>query len=36
MRTGYFKNGKQTGEWTTLDKAGKIVKVTQLKEKTKK
>ena len=31
MRSGYFKNGKQTGEWTTYTKTGKIVKVTQMK-----
>ncbi len=31
MRSGYFKNGKQTGEWATYDKAGRIVKVTKFK-----
>lgn len=28
MRSGYFKNGKQTGEWITYDTKGKIYKVT--------
>ena len=28
MRSGYFKNGKQTGKWTTYDKKGKVYKVT--------
>lgn len=31
MRSGYFRNGKQTGEWTTYDKKGRIVKVTKMK-----
>lgn len=31
MRSGYFENGEQVGEWTTYDKAGKAYKVTQLK-----
>ncbi len=31
MRSGYFKNGKQVGEWTTYDKTGKVVKVTKMK-----
>jgi antitoxin component YwqK of YwqJK toxin-antitoxin module len=25
MRSGYFINGKQTGEWTTYDKKGKVL-----------
>ena len=34
MRSGHFdKKGKQTGEWTTYDKKGKIVKKTMMKEK---
>jgi antitoxin component YwqK of YwqJK toxin-antitoxin module len=33
MRSGYFEKGKQVGEWTTYDKEGNIVKVTQLGEK---
>ena len=28
MRSGYFKNGKQAGKWTTYHKNGKVVKVT--------
>jgi antitoxin component YwqK of YwqJK toxin-antitoxin module len=28
MRSGYFKLGKQIGEWTTYDKLGQTVKVT--------
>jgi len=31
MRSGYFENGKQAGEWTTYDAGGKIVKVTRMK-----
>jgi antitoxin component YwqK of YwqJK toxin-antitoxin module len=31
MRSGYFKKDKQVGEWTTYDKAGRIVKVTKFK-----
>jgi len=29
MRSGYFEDGKQVGEWTTYDASGKIVKVTE-------
>jgi len=29
MRSGYFKIGKQAGEWTTYDRRGKVVKVTK-------
>jgi len=28
MRSGYFKLGKQVGEWTTYDKNGFMVKKT--------
>jgi len=28
MRSGHFKGGKQTGKWTTYDRNGKVVKVT--------
>ena len=28
MRSGHFNLGKQTGKWTTYDKIGKVVKVT--------
>jgi|SRR5688572_74254 len=31
MRSGYFQKGKQTGQWTTYDKKGKIYKVTKMK-----
>ena len=31
MRSGYFKNGKQVGEWITYDKKGKIFKKTMMK-----
>lgn len=30
MRSGYFKMGKQTGDWTTYDKNGKVYKVTDM------
>lgn len=33
MRSGYFENGEQAGEWTTYDKTGAIVKVTVMKKK---
>ncbi len=36
MRTGSFKNGKQTGTWTTYDKTGRVVKVTDLTKKASK
>ena len=32
MRSGYFDNGKQIGEWTTYDKKGKVYKVTMMKK----
>ncbi len=28
MRSGHFKADKQVGKWTTYDKNGKVVKVT--------
>ncbi len=28
MRSGYFKKGKQVGEWVTYDKKGQKFKVT--------
>jgi hypothetical protein len=31
MRSGYFEDGKQTGEWTTCDKKGEVYKVTKMK-----
>jgi antitoxin component YwqK of YwqJK toxin-antitoxin module len=33
MRSGYFRLGKQVGEWTTYDKKGKAVKVTNFDKK---
>ena len=33
MRSGYFENGKQTGEWTTYNKKGKVYKVTNMNKK---
>lgn len=31
MRSGYFEDGEQAGEWTTYDRKGRVVKVTQMK-----
>jgi antitoxin component YwqK of YwqJK toxin-antitoxin module len=31
LRSGHFKNGKQTGEWTTYDNKGNVYKVTKMK-----
>ena len=36
LRSGYFEDGEQVGEWTTYDKDGKVYKVTEMKPKTKK
>ena len=33
MRSGYFENGRQVGEWTTYDKAGAVYKITKMKTK---
>jgi hypothetical protein len=33
MRSGTFKKGVQIGEWTTYDRSGRVVKVTQIKPK---
>jgi len=33
MRSGYFENGEEIGEWTTYDEAGKAYKVTMMKRK---
>jgi antitoxin component YwqK of YwqJK toxin-antitoxin module len=33
LRSGYFKKGEQTGQWTTYDKSGKVYKVTAIKSK---
>lgn len=34
MRSGYFKNGKQTGKWTTNDSKNRVVKVTNMRDVT--
>ena len=31
MRSGWFKNGMQVGEWTTYDQQGAVYKVTVIK-----
>jgi len=31
MRSGYFENGKQVGDWTTYDAMGNVFKVTKMK-----
>ncbi len=36
LRSGSFRNGEQTGEWTTCDKSGNVYKVTLIKPKKKK
>lgn len=33
LRSGYFKKGEQTGQWTTYDKSSKVYKVTAIKSK---
>lgn len=33
LRSGHFKDGRQVGEWITYDSAGKVYKVTAMKEK---
>ena len=30
LRSGFFKKGKQTGEWTTYDRKGNVYKVTRM------
>lgn len=35
MRSGYFQNGKQVGEWVTYDKKGQVHKVTSFDKKRK-
>jgi len=32
MRSGYFENSKQVGDWTTYDATGRVFKVTKMKE----
>ena len=36
MRSGYFEDGEQVGEWTTYDRKGRVVKVTKMKPKVAK
>lgn len=33
LRSGYFENGEQVGEWTTYDSKGAVYKVTKMKPK---
>ena len=33
MRSGTFQKGRQVGEWTTYDRASRVVKVTLIKPK---
>ncbi len=33
LRSGYFHNGEQVGEWTTYDKKGQVYKITHIKQK---
>ena len=33
LRSGTFKAGEQTGEWTTYDAEGRVYKVTKMKAK---
>ena len=33
MRSGYFENGQQVGEWTTYDPKGGVYKVTTMRSK---
>lgn len=35
MRSGYFTDGQQTGEWTTYDRSGAPYKVTSMDGKKK-
>lgn len=36
LRSGYFEDGQQVGDWTTYDKRGQVYKVTTIKPKPKK
>lgn len=35
LRSGWFENGQQTGQWTTYDKQGEPYKITHIRGKTK-
>ncbi|MQA65997.1 MAG: hypothetical protein GEU76_08870 [Alphaproteobacteria bacterium] len=30
LRSGFFEDGKQVGEWTTYDRKGRVYKVTKM------
>ena len=36
MRSGWFEQGEQVGEWTTYDRTGAVHKVTKMKPKAAK
>jgi antitoxin component YwqK of YwqJK toxin-antitoxin module len=36
LRSGYFDDGEQAGDWTTYDRQGKVYKVTTIKPKAKR
>ena len=36
MRSGFFEDNRQIGTWTTYDKNGAVVKVTEMKLKVSK
>jgi antitoxin component YwqK of YwqJK toxin-antitoxin module len=36
MRSGYFDEGAQVGNWTTYDRNGEVYKVTDMSRKTSK
>lgn len=33
MRSGYFDQGEQVGEWTTYDQQGQVYKLTRMKSR---
>jgi len=35
MRSGWFENGEQVGQWTTCDRTGAVFNVTTMKPKSK-
>ncbi|MEW5974368.1 MAG: hypothetical protein AB1898_01055 [Acidobacteriota bacterium] len=35
LRSGYFENGRQVGQWTTYDAKGQVYKVTTMRPKSK-
>ncbi|HSE27895.1 MAG TPA: hypothetical protein VLA95_06660 [Gemmatimonadales bacterium] len=36
MRSGWFEDGEQVGEWTTYDRTGAVYKVTTMKPRPKR